>query len=89
MEQKVPAEPFTTTVSAFVRGVTALWRNNGRTGSLTVPGAHTERLEDGKVRSVPENSNRGRGKLTADRLQALAVEELENEVPVEETITWE
>ncbi len=44
-----------------------------RTGSVTVPRAHVERLEDGtEVKPFLSNSKSRRGKLRADKLQQLA-----------------
>ncbi|MEU7124122.1 helicase associated domain-containing protein [Streptomyces zaomyceticus] len=70
-----PAVPSTTPVSAFERGVAALAQYKARTGSVTVPRAHTERLEDGtEVRLGMWIMNRKgrRAKPAADRLAALA-----------------
>jgi hypothetical protein len=62
-------------VSAFERGVAALAQYKARTGSVTVPRGHVERLEDGtevKLGVFLSNSKSRRGKLTADKLAALA-----------------
>ncbi|WP_405869908.1 helicase associated domain-containing protein [Streptomyces zaomyceticus] len=70
-----PGEPSAVSVSAFERGVAALDPVQGRTGSLTVPRAHVERLEDGsevKLGVFLSNSKSRRAKLTADKLAALA-----------------
>ncbi|MFE5740195.1 DEAD/DEAH box helicase [Streptomyces celluloflavus] len=74
-EIKEPAKPSTAPVSAFERGVAALTQYKTRTGSLTVPRIHVERLEDGtevKLGVFLSNSKTRRAKLTADKLQALA-----------------
>ncbi|MFF3751396.1 Helicase associated domain protein [Streptomyces sp. NPDC002018] len=74
-EPEPPAKPSTTPVSAFERGVTALAQYKARTGSLTVPRAHVEQLEDGtevRLGVFLSNSKNRRAKLTADKLQVLA-----------------
>ncbi|MEW2497592.1 Helicase associated domain protein [Streptomyces nodosus] len=74
-EPKEPAKPSTAPVSTFERGVAALAQYKARTGSVTVPRAHVERLEDGtevKLGVFLSNSKSRRGKLTADKLAALA-----------------
>ncbi|MGW6396519.1 Helicase associated domain protein [Streptomyces sp. NPDC055103] len=74
-ELEAPAKPSTTPVSAFERGVAALAQYKARTGSVTVPRAHVERLEDGteiRLGVFLSNSNSRRAKLTADKLAALA-----------------
>ncbi|MEU1190791.1 Helicase associated domain protein [Streptomyces sp. NPDC005859] len=79
-EAGVPAEPSTTPVSAFDRGVAALAQYKTRTGSVTVPRGHVERLEDGtevRLGVFLSNSKSRRGKLTADKLAALATLGLE------------
>ncbi|GHA61490.1 DEAD/DEAH box helicase [Streptomyces purpurascens] len=79
-EAKVPAKPSTTPVSAFERGVAALAQYKTRTGSVTVPRGHVERLEDGtevRLGVFLSNSKSRRGKLTADKLAALATLGLE------------
>ncbi len=43
----MPAKPSTAPLSAFERGVAALTQYKTRTGSVTVPRGHVERLEDG------------------------------------------
>lgn len=56
-------------------GVAALAQDKARTGSVTVPRAHVERLEDGtevKLGVFLSNSKSRRAKLTADKLQQLA-----------------
>jgi hypothetical protein len=61
-------------VSAFERGVAALAQYKTREGSLTVPRAHAERLEDGaevRLGVFLSNSKIRRAKLTADKLAAL------------------
>ncbi|WP_405851160.1 Helicase associated domain protein [Streptomyces sp. NBC_00090] len=74
-EPEALAEASTTPVSAFERGVAALAQYKARTGSVVVPRAHTERLEDGtevKLGVFLSNSKSRRAKLTADKLAALA-----------------
>ncbi|GED90741.1 hypothetical protein TNCT6_78260 [Streptomyces sp. 6-11-2] len=74
-EPEAPAKPSTATVSAFERGVAALAQYKTRTGSLTVPRGHVEQLPDGsevKLGVFLSNTKSRRGKLTADRLAALA-----------------
>ncbi|MER5381731.1 Helicase associated domain protein [Streptomyces sp. NPDC002688] len=64
-----------TVLSAFERGVAALAQYKTRTGSVTVPRAHVEQLEDGtevKLGVFLSNSKSRRAKLTADKLTALA-----------------
>ncbi|MCX2928467.1 DEAD/DEAH box helicase [Streptomyces sp. NEAU-W12] len=46
-EPDAPAKPSTTPAGAFERGVAALAQYRARTGTVTVPRGHTERLEDG------------------------------------------
>lgn len=46
-EPEAPAKPSTAPLSAFERGVAALTQYKTRTGSVTVPRGHVERLEDG------------------------------------------
>ncbi|MFD3381290.1 MULTISPECIES: Helicase associated domain protein [unclassified Streptomyces] len=70
-----PPKPSTTSVGAFERGVAALAQYKAREGSVIVPRAHVERLEDGtevKLGVFLSNSRSRRGKLTADRLRQLA-----------------
>ncbi|MCT2588345.1 Helicase associated domain protein [Streptomyces sp. N2-109] len=74
-EPEAPAKPSTAPVSAFERGVAALAQYKARTGSLTVPRAHVERLEDGsevKLGVFLSNTKTRRAKLTADKVAALA-----------------
>ncbi|MFG2841529.1 Helicase associated domain protein [Streptomyces zaomyceticus] len=74
-EAPAPAKPSTTPVSAFERGVAALTQYKARTGSVTVPRGHVERLGDGtevRLGVFLSNSKTRRGKLTPDRLAALA-----------------
>uniref|UniRef100_UPI00148C4519 helicase associated domain-containing protein n=1 Tax=Streptomyces asoensis TaxID=249586 RepID=UPI00148C4519 len=74
-KQEEPVRPSTAPVSAFERGVAALAQYKTRTGSVTVPRGHVERLEDGievKLGVFLSNSKSRRGKLTADKLAALA-----------------
>ncbi|WP_327166986.1 DEAD/DEAH box helicase [Streptomyces zaomyceticus] len=68
-------EPSAAPMSAFERGVAALTQYKARTGSVTVPRAHTERLEDGtevKLGVWIMNQKGRRAKLTPDKLTALA-----------------
>jgi hypothetical protein len=58
-------------VSAFERGVAALAQYKARTGTVTVPRSHVETLEDGTQVRLGGTKSR-RGKLTADKLTALA-----------------
>lgn len=46
-EPKTPVKPSTAPLSAFEKGVAALTQYKARTGSVTVPRGHVERLEDG------------------------------------------
>ncbi|WP_331755419.1 Helicase associated domain protein (plasmid) [Streptomyces sp. NBC_00846] len=74
-EQKAPTKASKGGSGAFDRGVAALAQYKARTGSVTVPRAHVEQLEDGtevKLGVFLSNSKSRRGKLTADKLQALA-----------------
>ncbi|MFB6986095.1 Helicase associated domain protein [Streptomyces sp. NPDC056304] len=74
-EPETSAEPPPAPLSAFERGIAALTRYKTRTGSLTVPRGHEERLDDGtevKLGVFLSNAKSRRGKLTADKLQALA-----------------
>ncbi|MEU1377937.1 Helicase associated domain protein [Streptomyces triculaminicus] len=72
---EVPAEPSTAPASAFERGIAALAQYKARTGSVKVPRAHVERLDDGaevKLGVFLSNSKSRRAKLTVDKLAALA-----------------
>ncbi|MFH0178725.1 Helicase associated domain protein [Streptomyces cacaoi] len=74
-EPQTPAKPSTTAVGAFEKGVAALAQYKTRTGSVTVPRAHVERLEDGtevRLGVFLSNTKSRRAKLTADKLAALA-----------------
>ncbi|MFG2569245.1 Helicase associated domain protein [Streptomyces sp. NPDC048567] len=74
-EQAEPAKPSRKAVSAFERGVAALSQYKAREGSVKVPRAHVERLEDGsevKLGVFLSNSKSRRAKLTADKLATLA-----------------
>ncbi|GAA1288315.1 hypothetical protein GCM10009646_90020 [Streptomyces aureus] len=71
---EAPAKPSTAPVSAFERGVAAL-QYKARTGSLTVPRGHVERLEDSaevRLGVFLSNTKTRRAKLTPERLAALA-----------------
>jgi hypothetical protein len=60
---------------AFQRGITALTQYKARTGSVTVPRAHVERLKDGtdvKLGVWLTNTKTRRAKLTHHQLQQLA-----------------
>ncbi|MFJ7189577.1 DEAD/DEAH box helicase [Streptomyces bacillaris] len=68
-------KPSTAPRNAFERGVAALAQYKARTGSLTVPRGHVERLEDGtevKLGVWIMNQKGRRAKLTPDKLSALA-----------------
>ncbi|MEU9625162.1 helicase associated domain-containing protein, partial [Streptomyces sp. NPDC048155] len=74
-EPETSAEPPTTAMNAFEKGVAALAQYKARTGSVTVSRAHVEALPDGsevKLGVFLSNSKSRRAKLTADKLQALA-----------------
>ncbi|WP_422762677.1 Helicase associated domain protein [Lysinibacillus sp. NPDC056220] len=74
-EAETPATPSTTPLSAFEKGVAALTQYKARTGTMTVPRNHVERLEDGtevKLGVFLSNSKSRRAKLTTDKLAALA-----------------
>ncbi|WP_079088860.1 helicase associated domain-containing protein [Streptomyces scabiei] len=75
VEPDVSAEPSTAPVSAFERGVAALAQYKTRTGSVTVPRGHVERLEDGteiRLGVWIMNQKGRRAKLTAGKLTTLA-----------------
>ncbi|WP_031227467.1 DEAD/DEAH box helicase [Streptomyces roseochromogenus] len=74
-EQEAPSEARKARSGAFERGVAALAQYKARTGSVTVPRGHVEKLEDGtevKLGVFLSNTKSRRGKLTADKLQQLA-----------------
>ncbi|TKT04759.1 hypothetical protein E4U91_00005 [Streptomyces lasalocidi] len=74
-EPEEPMKASTAPLSAFERGVAALAQYKTREGSVKVPRAHVERLEDGtevKLGVFLSNSKSRRAKLTADKLAALA-----------------
>ncbi|MEU2800950.1 Helicase associated domain protein [Streptomyces sp. NPDC007117] len=74
-KQAEPAKAPEKAVSAFEKGVAALAQYKAREGSVKVPRAHVERLEDGsevKLGVFLSNSKSRRAKLTADKLAALA-----------------
>ncbi|WNI34478.1 Helicase associated domain protein [Streptomyces sp. ITFR-6] len=74
-ELEAPAKPSTAPVSAFEKGIAALAQYKARTGSVKVPRAHVEQLEDGsevKLGVFLSNSKSRRAKLTPDKLAALA-----------------
>ncbi|WP_442805932.1 helicase associated domain-containing protein [Streptomyces sp. NBC_01341] len=65
----------TVPLSAFEKGVAALAQYKARTGSMTVPRGHVERLEDGaevRLGVFLSNSKSRRAKLTPDKLATLA-----------------
>ncbi|WP_258038767.1 DEAD/DEAH box helicase [Streptomyces sp. SM12] len=79
-ERAEPAKVSKAAVSAFEKGVAALEQYRAREGSVTVPRAHVERLEDGsevKLGVFLSNSRSRRAKLTVDKLAALAALGLE------------
>ncbi|MGW5067158.1 Helicase associated domain protein [Streptomyces cyaneofuscatus] len=74
-EQAEPVKAPGKAVSAFAKGVAALAQYKAREGSVKVPRAHVEQLEDGsevKLGVFLSNSRSRRDKLTADKLAALA-----------------
>ncbi len=74
-EQETPAKARKGGTGAFERGVAALAQYKTRAGTLTVPRGHIERLPDGtevKLGVFLSNTKTRRGKLTPDKLQALA-----------------
>jgi hypothetical protein len=74
-EQETPVKTPRAAAGAFERGVAPLTQYKARTGSVTVPRAHVERLEDGtevKLGVFLSNSKSRRAKLGADKLAALA-----------------
>ncbi|MEU9575405.1 Helicase associated domain protein [Streptomyces massasporeus] len=79
-EPEAPVGPSKAPVSAFERGVAALAQYKAREGSVTVPRAHVERLEDGTVVRLGVwimNQKGRRAKLTTDKLATLAALGLE------------
>ncbi|WP_328665221.1 Helicase associated domain protein [Streptomyces sp. NBC_00322] len=73
--EEAPAKARKGGSAAFERGVEALRQYKARTGSVTVPRAHVETLEDGtevKLGVFLSNTKTRRAKLTADKLQQLA-----------------
>ncbi|WP_406491625.1 helicase associated domain-containing protein [Streptomyces sp. NBC_00846] len=79
-ELEAPTKPSTSPVGAFERGVAALAQYKAREGSLKVPRAHVERLEDGsevKLGVFLSNTKTRRAKLTPDKLAAFATLGLE------------
>lgn len=70
-----PLEGSTGPVGAFERGVAALAQYKARTGSVTVPRVHVERLDGGtevKLGVWIMNQKGRKAKLTSDQLQQLA-----------------
>lgn len=80
-EQEAPTTASKTASGAFERGIAALAQYKERTGSVgPVSRSHIEVLPDGtevKLGVFLSNSKSRRGKLTADKLQALAALGLE------------
>ncbi|KOV97506.1 helicase [Streptomyces sp. NRRL B-1140] len=79
-EQETPAKSPKTAPDAFQRGIAALAQYKEREGHLTVPRGHVEMLPDGtevRLGVWIMNQKSRRGKLTADKLQALANHGLE------------
>ncbi|MFD4764423.1 Helicase associated domain protein [Streptomyces sp. NPDC058439] len=78
--EQAPAKPSKSGTGAFEKGVAALEQYKARTGSVTVPRGHVERLEDGtevKLGVFLSNTKTRRAKLTTDKLAALAALGLE------------
>ncbi|MGD3112485.1 Helicase associated domain protein [Streptomyces sp. YGL11-2] len=74
-EPEAPAKPPRGGPGAFERGIAALAQYKTRTGSVTVPRGHVERLEDGtevKLGVFLSNTKNRRAKLTDDKRQVLA-----------------
>ncbi|MDX3762501.1 DEAD/DEAH box helicase [Streptomyces sp. AK02-04a] len=74
-QPEAPAKPSTTPLSAFERGIAALAQYKAREGTVTVPRSHVETLPDGtqvRLGVFLSNTKSRRGKLTADKLAALA-----------------
>ncbi|MGW6792436.1 Helicase associated domain protein [Streptomyces chartreusis] len=73
--EAVTEKPSTASLSTFEKGIAALAQYKAREGSVTVPRAHTERLEDGtevRLGVWIMNQKSRRAKLAPDRLAALA-----------------
>jgi hypothetical protein len=78
--EAVIEKPPTASLSAFEKGIAALAQYKSRTGSVTVPRGHTERLEDGaevRLGVWIMNQKGRRAKLTTDKLAILAALGLE------------
>ncbi|MGW6966386.1 Helicase associated domain protein [Streptomyces zaomyceticus] len=74
-QAREPAESAAAPMSAFEKGVAALAQYKTRTGTVTVPRGHIERLEDDsevRLGVFLSNSKSRCGKLTADKLATLA-----------------
>ncbi len=74
-DPETTAKPSTTPVGAFERGIAALTQYKTRTGSVTVPRSHVERLKDGtevRLGVWIMNQKGRRAKLTTNKLAALA-----------------
>ncbi|TQJ37056.1 helicase associated domain-containing protein [Streptomyces sp. SLBN-115] len=82
-EPETPPKPSRAASGAFERGIAALAQYKARTGSLAPSRGHEERIVVGgeeyvvKLGVFLSNSKSRRGKLTADKLQALAALGLE------------
>ncbi|MFD5634833.1 Helicase associated domain protein [Streptomyces sp. NPDC127077] len=78
LEPEGPAKPSTAPLGAFERGIVALAQYKTRTGSVTVPRGHEERIVAGgheyavKLGVFLSNNKSRRTKLTTDKLQALS-----------------
>ncbi|MFF7205368.1 helicase associated domain-containing protein [Streptomyces sp. NPDC008141] len=69
------ARPSRSRTAAFERGVAALAQYTARAGTVTVPRAHVEQLDDGtkvKLGVFLSTTKTRRARLTADQLQQLA-----------------
>ncbi|MFE5869538.1 Helicase associated domain protein [Streptomyces roseifaciens] len=74
-EQGTPTKAPKAASGAFERGIAALAQYKARMGSVIVPRAHVERLEDGtevKLGVFLSNTKSRRAKLTADKLHQLS-----------------
>ncbi|MCX4740865.1 DEAD/DEAH box helicase [Streptomyces antibioticus] len=74
-ERQAPATTSNGASGAFEQGVAALAQYRARTGTVTVPRGHVERLEDGtevRLGVFLSNARSRRAKLSADKRQRLA-----------------
>ncbi|MFH8288015.1 helicase associated domain-containing protein [Streptomyces antibioticus] len=74
-ESQAPAMASNGASGGFERGVAALAQYQARTGTVTVPRGHVERLEDGtevRLGVFLSNARSRRAKLSADKRQRLA-----------------